>query len=437
MSIHVLAFGDDYGIPQLIRHLPPGVLVGIVAAAIRPQQHAELARLAAAQGVPFLIQPRHTSPAYAAFVEQVGDLAPELILVNSYSMLIRPDVLRISRLGTVNIHGALLPEYRGANPMQWALLNGATETGVTMHHMTAECDAGDIIAQRRVPILFTDTWRDVLARIAEATEPLLSEELPRLLSGACPRQPQDESTARRYPRRRPEDGRIDWRWSVLHIYNLIRALVRPHPGAFYGDGPNRIVLDEYLTIPQVVALKYGPAGGQTLAAGSVCLSTPTLDDLPLLLGWLEDRQHPLTNGPFTCAQEPQRQSWFDAIQLRNDLVIFGIRPLGSDRFVGACRLEGIDYTERSAELTVQLGAMVQEFPECCTDATRLLLDFAFKDLDLHRVSARVPSSDLPTVRAYERVGFTREQVLRQEARADGHAADIFMMNMGRVKHAAA
>ena len=183
MSIRVLAFGDDHGTPQMIRHLPPGALVGIVAAAIRPQQHAELARLAAAQGVPFLIQPRPTSLAYASFEEQVRDLAPELILVYSYSMLLHAEVLCIPRRGAINIHGALLPEYRGPNPMQWALLNGETETGVTLHYMTTECDAGDIIAQRRVPILFTDTWRDVLARVTEATNTLLSEELSQLLSG--------------------------------------------------------------------------------------------------------------------------------------------------------------------------------------------------------------------------------------------------------------
>ena len=145
--MRILAFGDDGGIPRLIRHLPQGVLVGIVGAEIRPQQHPELRWLAEAQGVPLLIQPRLTSPAYPAFIEQARTLAPDLILVNSYSMLLRPDILSIPRYGAVNIHGALLPQYRGCNPIQWALLNNETATGVTMHYMTAEFDAGDIIPQ--------------------------------------------------------------------------------------------------------------------------------------------------------------------------------------------------------------------------------------------------------------------------------------------------
>ncbi|HYO91235.1 MAG TPA: methionyl-tRNA formyltransferase, partial [Pyrinomonadaceae bacterium] len=250
----VLLFGDTIGIPQLLRVVPAGLSCGIVVAEIRPEQHEPLREIADEQQLPLLIQPRKTSEHYAPFVEQVRELSPDLILVNSYSMLLRDEVLAVPPFGAVNVHGALLPQYRGSNPMQWALINNETETGVTMHYMDSNFDTGDIIAQRRVPIFFEDTWLSVRDRIGEATEAMLAEEMPRLLSRTNTRTPQDEKLARHHRRRRPEDGLVDWRQSALSIYNLVRALVRPLPGAFYYSGADKIVLDEYLFMSEVVAL---------------------------------------------------------------------------------------------------------------------------------------------------------------------------------------
>ncbi|MCK4394326.1 hypothetical protein KAX17_15605 [Candidatus Bipolaricaulota bacterium] len=257
----ILLFGDDCGLPRLLKVIPVELICGLVSAEIRPHQHTALRQLSKVYRLPLFIQPRATAEAYPAFVEKVRRLTPDLIIVNSYSMLIRPEILAIPRFGSVNIHGALLPQYRGSNPIQWALLNNETETGVTMHYMTAKFDAGDIIAQRRVPIYFEDSWLDVQARIGTATESMLVEEIPRLLAQTNARQPQDESKADYYKRRYPRDGLINWQRSVLYIYNLVRALVKPHPGAFYHFGTDKIVLDEYLPIPQVTALKYGCGGG--------------------------------------------------------------------------------------------------------------------------------------------------------------------------------
>jgi len=174
----ILLFGDDLGLAGLIKVIPVELICGLVGAEIRPHQHVSLQQLAKAQRLPLLIQPRATSAAYPAFVGKVRHLAPDLIIVNSYSMLIRPEILAIPRFGDVNIHGPLLLQYRGCNPIQWVLLNNETETGVTMHYMAAEFDTGDIIAQRMVPIYFEDTWRDIQARIGAATEAMLAEEIP-------------------------------------------------------------------------------------------------------------------------------------------------------------------------------------------------------------------------------------------------------------------
>src|SRR4029078_1712177 len=131
----------------------------------------------------------------------VRELAPDLILVNSYSMLLPPEILSIPRFECVNVHGAPLPKYRGSNPIQWAIINNETETGVTMHYMTAEFDAGDIIAQRRVPIGPEDTWLDVRGRVAAATRELLREEIPRVIAQTNNRTAQNESEACSFPRR--------------------------------------------------------------------------------------------------------------------------------------------------------------------------------------------------------------------------------------------
>ena len=262
----MLVFGADVGVSQLLRHLPSGIVCGIVAAGIRPSQHRILQEIARKIQLPFLVQPRATSIEYTSFVEQVRRLQPDLILVSSYSMLLRLEVLSIPSCGAVNIHGALLPEYRGANPVQWALLNDETETGVTMHYMNEGFDSGDIIAQRHVPIYFEDTWHEIYARLGIETEGLLSEELPKLLSGTNTRQAQDENRAHHWRRRHPEDGLIDWQQNPRQIYNLIRALVKPLPGAFYINASgNRIVLNEYMAIEEVVALK-DSLKGQVLTA---------------------------------------------------------------------------------------------------------------------------------------------------------------------------
>jgi Methionyl-tRNA formyltransferase len=251
----VLLFGDSWGVPLLVQSISSELICGIVAAEIRPQYHDELARLAAAQHVPFLVQPRRQSASYDQFVDQVRALAPDLVTVNSYSMLLHSELLEIPRLGCLNLHPALLPKYRGSNPLQWVIINNERETGVTMHYMNSEFDAGDIIAQRRVPIGPEDTWLDVRGRVAAATRELLREEIPRVIAQTNNRTAQNESEACSFPRRRPEDGEIDWNESAADIHNLIRALVAPLPGAFYYVGGEKTVLDKYLSLAEVTDLK--------------------------------------------------------------------------------------------------------------------------------------------------------------------------------------
>ena len=259
--LNAICFGDTLGLPQLLTCLPYGMVTTLVAASIRPQYHAALQELAAKHSIPLLIQPRRASDEYPAFVDQIRQLRPDLILVNSYSMLLPPELLGIPKRGAINIHGALLPQYRGCNPMQWAIINNETETGVTMHYMDANFDTGDIIAQKQVPIRFEDTWLDVQQRIATATEALLAEQIPLVLSDTNSRTLQSEEQAGYCRRRTPEDGRFDWSWKAVDIYNLIRALVHPHPGAFYLDAMgNKIVIDRFIPYDTVRLMQFQLTG---------------------------------------------------------------------------------------------------------------------------------------------------------------------------------
>jgi methionyl-tRNA formyltransferase len=252
----IILFSDDYGLPQLMRHIPHDVVSGIIGATIRSQQHQTLRALALTQEVPFLIQPRKDSSEYQMFVEHVRLLAPDLIIVNSYSMLLPREILSIPVFGCINIHAALLPQYRGANPIQWALLNDEKETGVTMHYMNEDFDTGDIIAQKRVPILDEDTWINILHRISKSTDEMLEIEIPRIMSGTNSRTPQRTDLARHWRRRRPEDGRFDWTWRARDIYNLIRALVKPHPGAFYfNERGEKIIIDSFMSLNEIKKLQ--------------------------------------------------------------------------------------------------------------------------------------------------------------------------------------
>jgi methionyl-tRNA formyltransferase len=149
-----------------------------------------------------------------------------------YRHMLSDEILQIPSRGAYNLHGSLLPAYRGRCPVNWVLIQGETRTGVTLHHMVKKADAGDIVGQKAVAIEETDTAVSLYRRLCEAAGELLDETLPLMKAGRAPRLPQDISKGSYFGGRRPEDGRIDWRWPAVRIYNLIRAVTEPYPGAF-------------------------------------------------------------------------------------------------------------------------------------------------------------------------------------------------------------
>ncbi len=174
--------------------------------------------------------------------ERLRELRPDLILSFYYRHMIGERILALARLGAYNMHGSLLPKYRGRAPINWAVLNGETETGATLHVMVKRPDAGDIVDQERVAIGPLDTAHLVFGKVTAAARLVLIRQLDNLLAGRAPRQPQDEGQASYFGGRRPEDGRIDWRRDAGDVFNLVRALTHPFPGAFSDVGGRRFFI---------------------------------------------------------------------------------------------------------------------------------------------------------------------------------------------------
>jgi len=195
-----------------------------------------VAELAASRGWPVFAPEDINHPMW---VERIRDLKPDILFSFYYRKMIRPALLEIPAAGCLNLHGSLLPKYRGRCPVNWVLVNGETETGVTLHYMTAKPDNGDIVGQSRVPIGDDDTARTLFDKMTVAASGLLDEVLPALRKGKAPRRPQDNSQASYFGGRRPSDGEIDWTKSNRDVRNLVRAVTRPYPGAFSHAGDRK------------------------------------------------------------------------------------------------------------------------------------------------------------------------------------------------------
>ncbi len=178
--------------------------------------------------------PVHTPDSVSTdnWVERIRLWAPDLIFSFYSRNMIRDDILTIPRLGAFNMHGSLLPKYRGRVPINWAIINGEQKTGVTLHHMVKRADAGDIVDQEAVPIGPDETAREVFERVVTAARSVLERQIEAIKAGTAPRRAQDETQATYFGGRKPEDGRIDWSQNAVQIFNLIRAVTQPYPGAF-------------------------------------------------------------------------------------------------------------------------------------------------------------------------------------------------------------
>jgi methionyl-tRNA formyltransferase len=187
-----------------------------------------VARTAADYDLPTIVP---EDPNLADAVARIAACRPDFLFSFYYRLMLKGPLLAVPPRGALNMHGSLLPKYRGRVPVNWAVIHGETETGATLHYMTEKPDNGDIVAQAAVPILPDDTAGEVFGKVTLAAEAILHDTLPALITGAAPRRPQDPRLGSYFGGRRPGDGVIDWSKSAAEIHNLVRAVAPPYPGA--------------------------------------------------------------------------------------------------------------------------------------------------------------------------------------------------------------
>lgn len=218
-----------------------------------------------------LLQPESCSD--PQLIAELQDLAPDILLVVAYGEILCAAMLAVPRVAALNVHYSLLPKLRGAAPVQHALLQGLTETGVTLQHLSLQLDAGDIIAQARVAIQPEDDAASLTQRLTESGCQLVEEYLPQVMAGTAPRIKQEESQATYAPRLKKEDGYINWHESAAAIVNRIRA-VTPWPGAQTAIGGRRLIIkkarvrrDRAGNPGELVEISYEEGCGPVVAAG--------------------------------------------------------------------------------------------------------------------------------------------------------------------------
>lgn len=200
--------------------------------------------------------------------ERIRDARPDLLFSFYYRSILRREILGIPRLCALNLHGSLLPKYRGRAPVNWVLVRGEAETGVTLHVMEEKPDAGDIVGQVAVPIDFEDTALTLFGKMERAAARLLDDLLPRIAEGEIPRRRNEIEWGSYFGARRPEDGRIDWTRPAVEIYNLVRAVTRPYPGAFSFLAGERCMVWRARPLPAGTEGKSVPPGKLAVAGGS-------------------------------------------------------------------------------------------------------------------------------------------------------------------------
>ncbi len=256
----------DVGVRCLKALISAGIHIPlVVTVADDPKEtlwFGSVARTASEYGLTVITPEEANTPAVES---AVAAASPDFIFSFYYRSLLKAPILRAARRGALNVHGSLLPKYRGRAPVNWAVLHGEKETGATLHYMVDRADAGDIVDQLAVPILGDDDARDVFTKVTVAAEVILMRSLPLLLAGTERRLRQVTEPGQYFGRRRPEDGRIDWRGSAQQIHNLVRAVAPPFPGAFTTVGGERWFIHrtrivERTTPPRQPARLFSDAG---------------------------------------------------------------------------------------------------------------------------------------------------------------------------------
>ncbi len=252
----IILVGDELGVEQLLRYMPREYVKAIVGASIRPQYNIKLAEFANDLNIPFIVQPKYKTKEYKIFIEKIKELNINLLICNSYSMILQEDLLTLINYNAINIHWALLPKNRGSNPIQWSIIKGEKETGVTIHYMNKWLDSGDIIEQVKVNINIEDTWITLKEKLKIASTELLKNTIPLILNKKNMRYSQNADFATINKRLNLDYPKIDFNTMTdLEIYNLIRAQIAPLKGAYIEKNCKLIYYDSFIKYENINKLR--------------------------------------------------------------------------------------------------------------------------------------------------------------------------------------
>jgi len=250
--------------------------------------YGSVAQLCARKGIPVHAPEDANHPLW---IERIAKLNPDFIFSFYYRNLLSEPLLSTARKGAFNLHGSLLPKYRGRAPANWLLVKGETETGVTLHRMVKRADAGAILAQQKVAIERSDTGLTLHAKLRDAASSLLRDALPQLAAGKLAETAQDESKATYFGRRTPADGKLEWQKPAEELFNLVRAVTQPYPGAFCAVGEHKLIVWQ----AEVVQGNEGLAPGRVISVNPLRIACGE-DSLVIKFGQRNDNGLYLT-GP--------------------------------------------------------------------------------------------------------------------------------------------
>ena len=265
--MHAVVFAyHDVGVNCLKALLAAGIKVDLVVThQDDPNENvwfASVAKLCTDQNIPYITP--HANE-LSDLAPKLKALAPDYIFSFYYRFMIPAEILACAKIAALNMHGSLLPKYRGRAPVNWAILHGETETGATLHIMEAKPDAGDIVGQAVVKIDPNETATYVFGKVTSAAVKVIEEVLPSLLQGKVPRKRNELDKGSYFGGRKPADGQIHWHQTALQIHNLVRAVAPPYPGAFTDyQGRTMIVARTSLTGPFPSHLDLGIQGVQVV-----------------------------------------------------------------------------------------------------------------------------------------------------------------------------
>ena len=242
--MHAVVFAyHDVGVNCLKALLDAGIQIDLVVThQDDPHENVwfgSVAKLCEDQKIPYITPDANQ---LMDLIPQLQKLTPDYLFSFYYRHMIPAELLACARIGALNMHGSLLPKFRGRAPVNWAILQGATETGATLHMMEVKPDAGDIVGQSTVSIGPNETATDVFGKVSQAAVTVINLVLPELIQGHIPRKPNNLGQGSYFGGRKPADGQILWHQTAQQVHNLVRAVAPPYPGAFTDwQGQRRIV----------------------------------------------------------------------------------------------------------------------------------------------------------------------------------------------------